>query len=111
VDYQQMCPRYEKAIDVLGKKWTGLIIRILMGGKKRFGEFHAQMPDVSDRLLSERLKTLEDEGVIIRRVFDTKPVRVEYELTAKGRALEPVVTAIQAWGEHWCEPETVHSDR
>lgn len=96
-----MCPRYEQAAEVLGKKWTGLMIRILLGGKKRFVEFRAQMPMVSDRLLSERLKYLEDEGIVIRRVYDTKPVRIEYELTEKGRALEPVVLAIQDWAESW----------
>jgi DNA-binding HxlR family transcriptional regulator len=99
-----MCPRYEKAMEILGKKWTGLIIRILLGSKKRFGEFHEQMPEVSDRLLSERLKNLEDEGIVVRRVYDTKPVRIEYELTDKGRALESVVASVQDWAGQWCEP-------
>jgi DNA-binding HxlR family transcriptional regulator len=101
MDYQHMCPKYERAMDILSKKWTGLIIRILLGGKKRFGEFRTQMPEVSDRLLSERLQFLEIQGIVERRVCDTKPVRVEYELTDKGRDLEPIVIAIQDWGEHW----------
>jgi len=105
VDYEHMCPRYEKAAEILGRKWTTLIIRILLGGKKRFVEFREQIPQVSDRLLSERLKALEAEGIVTRRVCPTKPVRVEYELTEKGRALEPVVKAIQAWAEQYCDPE------
>lgn len=103
MSYEHMCPLYEKAFDVLGKKWTGLILRILMGGPKRFGEFRDQVPELSDRLLSERLKELEEEGVIIRVVHNTKPVLIEYELTEKGRALESVVAAIQSWAERWVE--------
>lgn len=99
--YDHMCPKYEAAAAVLGKKWTGLILRILMGGPKRFSEFRAQTPEMSDRLLSERLKELEDEGIVRRVVHNTKPVLIEYELTAKGRALEPVVAAIQTWADKW----------
>lgn len=101
--YDSMCPRYEKAFEVLGKKWTGLILRILMGGPKRFCEFRTQVPEVSDRLLSERLKELEDEGIVQRQVYNTKPVLIEYELTEKGRSLEPVVQQVQVWAEKWCE--------
>ena len=101
--YDTMCPRYEKAFEVLGKKWTGLLLRILMGGPKRFGEFRVQVPELSDRLLSERLKELEDEGIVRRIVYDTKPVLIEYELTEKGRSLEPVVHAVGAWAEKWVQ--------
>lgn len=97
-----MCPRYESAVGLLGKKWTGLLIRILLDGPKRFSEFKAQVPDLSDRLLSERLKELEDEGVVERIVHNTKPVTVEYRLTEKGRDLMPVVMAIQDWAQRWC---------
>lgn len=101
--YDTMCPRYEKAFEVLGKKWTGLLLRILMGGPKRFGEFRVQVPELSDRLLSERLKELEDEGIVRRIVYDTKPVLIEYELTEKGRSLEPVVHAVGTWAEKWVQ--------
>lgn len=101
--YDQMCPRYERAFDVLGKKWTGLILRILMGGPRRFCEFRQQVPEMSDRLLSERLKELEDEGIILRKVYDTKPVLIEYGLTEKGRALEKTILAVQDWAEAWVE--------
>ena len=84
---------------MLGKRWTGLIIRVLMGGPRRFKDLHEQMPNVSDRLLSERLKELEARGVVQRKVYDDRPVRIEYQLTAKGRDLEPVVESNQNWAE------------
>jgi DNA-binding HxlR family transcriptional regulator len=99
VGYGEMCPRYERAMEVLGKKWTGLILRILLGGPRRFGEFRTQVPVLSDRVLSERLKELEDEGIVARLVHNTKPVLIEYELTEKGLALQPVVKEIQKWAE------------
>lgn len=102
--YDQMCPRYEQAMVLLGKKWTGLILRILMGGPRRFGDFRSQVPELSDRLLSERLKELEDEGIVERVVYETRPVLIEYTLTEKGRALRPVVEAIESWAEGWMEP-------
>lgn len=104
MSYDRMCPRYEQAAAFLGKKWTGLILRILMGGPRRFCDFRAQVPDLSDRLLSERLKELEEEGVVERVVHDTRPVLIEYVLTEKGWALKDVVRSIEAWAEVWVEP-------
>lgn len=101
MDYGQMCPKYEEAAGLLGKKWTGLLVRVLLGGPKRFSVFRQQLPDLSDKLLSERLKELETAGVVERVVHDTKPVSIEYRLTEKGRALEPVVQAIQTWADRW----------
>lgn len=101
MNYDQMCPRYETASELLGKKWTGLILRVLLGGPRRFCEFRAQVPDLSDRLLSERLKELEEAGVVRRTVHDTKPVLIEYSLTEKGQALEPVIASIATWAEQW----------
>jgi len=101
MDYGQMCPKYEEAASLLGKKWTGLLVRILLGGPRRFSDFRHQLPALSDRLLSERLKELESAGVVERVVHDTKPVSIEYRLTEKGQALEPVVQAIQTWAESW----------
>lgn len=98
-----MDAKYEAAIDLLGKRWTGLMIRILMGGKRRFTEFKQQMPEISDRLLSERLKELETQEIVTRHVYNTKPVLIEYELTGKGLALEPIVEAIQNWGDVWVD--------
>ncbi|KMK76915.1 winged helix-turn-helix transcriptional regulator [Alkalihalobacillus pseudalcaliphilus] len=101
MDYSQMCPKYELAIDLLGKKWTGLIIRVLLDGPKRFKEIKEQIPEMSDRILTERMKELEKLDVVKRHVYPEKPVRIEYELTQKGHALKPVIEAIQSWGEKW----------
>ncbi|WP_278199571.1 winged helix-turn-helix transcriptional regulator [Thermaerobacter marianensis] len=105
----KVCPRYEQAVQILGKKWTGLILRVLMTGKKRFCDFKASLPEMSDRMLSERLKELEEAGILVRHVRDTRPVLIEYELTEKGRALEPVVAAIQAWADRWCDGVASHA--
>lgn len=99
--YSEMCPRYEKAIEIFGKRWTGLLLRILLDKPKRFGEFRVQVPDLSDRMLSERLTELEAEGIIQRIVHTGKPVIIEYDLTPKGRALEPVVQALETWANAW----------
>ncbi len=101
MDYSQMCPKYELAIELLGKKWTGLIIRVLLDGPKRFKEIKEQIPEMSDRILTERMKELEKLDVVKRNVYPEKPVRIEYELTKKGLALKPVIEAIQSWGETW----------
>lgn len=98
-----MCPRYEHAIQLLGKRWTGLILYALMQGPKRFCEMTAAVDGLSDRVLSDRLRELEVEGVIERIVYPQIPVRVEYRLTEKGRDLQPVVTAIHTWAEKWIE--------
>lgn len=97
-----ICMRYQQAIEIIGKRWTGLILKVLIDGPLRFNEIASRLEVVSDRMLSERLKELEAEGVIERRVLPETPVRVEYRLTDKGRALEPVVTAIEAWSQDWC---------
>lgn len=103
--YDQHCPRFERAMETLGKKWNGLILRTLLGGPKRFGEIRERVPELSDRVLSDRLNELEREGVVIRRVYTNKPVVIEYELSSKGHALRPVVDAIQCWSEEWFDPE------
>ena len=96
-----MCPRYEHAIQLLGKRWTGLLLDALMGGPKRFCELTSAVEGLSDRVLSDRLRELEVEGIIERIVYPQIPVRVEYRLTEKGRALKPVVEAIHNWAESW----------
>lgn len=102
-----ICPRYELAIQLLGKRWTGLLLYALLEGPRRFCELTTRVEGLSDRVLSDRLRELEVEGVIERIVYPQIPVRVEYQLTEKGRALEPVVHAIQTWAEKWVElPET-----
>ena len=96
-----MCPRYEHAIQLLGKRWTGLILDSLLSGPRRFCELTAAVEGLSDRVLSDRLRELELEGVIERVVYPQIPVRVEYRLTDKGHDLKPVVEAIHSWAEQW----------
>ncbi|MFD2331576.1 winged helix-turn-helix transcriptional regulator [Cohnella sp. GCM10020058] len=101
MDYSRMCPKYEHAAELLGKKWTGLIVRVLMGGPKRFKDMKEQIPDMSDKMLTDRMKELESCGLVKRTVYPEMPVRIEYELTDKGRDLEDVIESIQNWGEKW----------
>ena len=96
-----VCPYYHQAIELIGKRWTGAIVVALLPAPRRFSEIAHSIPQISDRLLSMRLKELESFGIVARRVYQGAPVRVEYELTAKGRALEPAVTALRAWACDW----------
>ncbi|HWL85171.1 MAG TPA: helix-turn-helix domain-containing protein [Polyangiaceae bacterium] len=98
---QQLCPRFQTAINLIGKRWTGMLLNVLLRGPARFGELLERLEVVGDRMLSERLKELEAEGIVERRVVPSHPVRVEYELTDKGRALAPVVDAVAKWAEAW----------
>lgn len=94
---ESCCGLYHHAVELVGKRWTGAILLVLMDGPLRFSAIGQLVPDLSDRLLSERLKELEGEGIVERRVIDGQPVGVEYALTAKGRALEPTVRSLKAW--------------
>src|SRR6266704_7192543 len=98
-----MCPRFEQAIQLLGKRWTGLILDTLMDGPRRFCELTATVTGLSDRVLSDRLRELESEGIIERVVYPQIPVRVEYRLTVKGHDLRPVVQSIHEWAQQWIE--------
>lgn len=98
-----MCPRFEKAMQLLAKRWTGLIIYCLLEGPARFCQIEAALPSLSGRVLSERLKELEQEGIVLRTVFPESPVRIEYSLTPKGRALEPLFREVQRWASDWIE--------
>lgn len=101
MDKYHMCPKFENAFELLGKRWTGLIIRTLMGGQKRFSDISETIPNISARMLTERFKELEKEQIIIRKVYPETPVRIEYELSEKGRELEDVMDEIQKWAEKW----------
>jgi DNA-binding HxlR family transcriptional regulator len=96
------CARYHRAVELIGKRWTGAIVLVLLEhGPMRFSAVGNSVPDLSDRLLSERMKELEAEGIVVRRVHGGTPVKVEYELTEKGRALEPAVRALKTWARHY----------
>jgi len=97
-----LCPRVEKAFEIIGKRWTGLIIYQLMNGPMRFCEIESSIP-ISGRLLSERLKDLEKLGIVSRQVFPEVPVRVEYSLTEKGLALNPVMKELQTWALNYID--------
>ena len=101
VERQTCCVFYHRAVELIGKRWTGAILAVLLDGPLHFSEIRRLVPDISDRLLSERLKELEAEGMVERRVIDGSPVRTEYTLTEKGQALEPAVRALQSWGRSW----------
>ena len=88
-------------MELVGRRWSGAIIRSLMAGRVRFSDVLGDVPGLSDRLLSERLRELEGRGLIARSVFAETPVRIEYQLTQKGRDLDAVVHAIDAWGAKW----------
>lgn len=98
---ENFCPRYLHAVELVGRRWTGTIVRTLLAGPARFHEIREAIPDISDRMLSERLRELEAEGVVTRSVIPETPVRVEYALTEKGRALEAAIVAIARWAEQW----------
>ena len=102
--HEDFCPEFHHAIEVIGRRWTGVVLRAMLRGAKRFGDIAADVPNLSDKMLAERLKELEAEGVITRTVVPETPVRVEYELTDKGRALEGVVKALDAWADRWVGP-------
>ena len=106
MDCQDPCPRYERAMNILGKKWTCLMLRCLMEQPRRFSDISAYVSGLSDRLLSQRLQELEEAGIVDRQVFAQRPVVVEYSLTDKGQALRHVVSAIQAWADDWAHVET-----
>lgn len=95
------CPRYHRAVELVGRRWTGAIVRSLLSGKRRFSELADVVPGISGRLLSERLHELEEEGIIRREVHGGPPVRVDYALTQAGAELEATVRALADWAERW----------
>jgi DNA-binding HxlR family transcriptional regulator len=101
LEREECCSLYHRAIELVGKRWSGAILQVLLGGPLHFSEIGQLVPEISDRLLSERLKELEAEGIVERRVIDGAPVRVEYSLTEKGRALEPALGQLKAWARTW----------
>ncbi|PWV95863.1 HxlR family transcriptional regulator [Paenibacillus cellulosilyticus] len=96
-----ICPRFEKAVGMLSKRWVSLIVFQLLNGPSRFCALEDSLPNISGRLLSERLKELEQEGIVRREVYPEMPVRIEYSLTDKGRALAPILAEIGTWSSNW----------
>jgi DNA-binding HxlR family transcriptional regulator len=96
-----LCPLYHRAVELIGRRWTGAIVFVLLRGRCRYADLRAAIPELTDRMLSARLKELESEGLVERSVVPGAPVRVEYSLTASGRALAPPVEALAAWAHEW----------
>ena len=98
------CPLYHEAVELIGRRWTGAIVEVLLiGGAMRFSEIASAVPELSDRLLSERMKELEARGVVARTVDAGPPVKVTYELTDMGRGLEPAVAELRTWARRWLD--------
>ncbi|MDE5054696.1 helix-turn-helix transcriptional regulator (plasmid) [Niallia taxi] len=100
-DQHQLGPKVERSFELIGKRWTGLIIYVLLSGPKRFSEIHKIIPDLSKRMLTERMKELEDHGIVIRHIVKERPVRAEYLLTEKGMELGKILGPLSQWGESW----------
>ncbi len=95
------CPLYHEAVELVGRRWTGAILRVLMDGPLRFSEIAQAVPELSDRLLSERMKELEARGIVERSVIPGPPLRVEYALSKMGRELEPALSELHRWANRW----------
>jgi DNA-binding HxlR family transcriptional regulator len=95
------CPLYHEAVELVGRRWTGAILRVLMDGPLRFSEIAQAIPELSDRLLSERMKELESRGIVRRTVIPGPPLRVRYELSTMGSELEPALIELQSWARRW----------
>ena len=100
------CPFYHEAIELVGRRWTGAIIRVLMERPMRFSEVGQAVPELSDRLLSARMKELEARGIVERTVHPGPPVRVEYSLSRMGRELGPALGQLQLWAQRWLKDHT-----
>lgn len=101
MEQKQICAKFEKAVELLSKRWVAFIIYQLMSGPQRFSDIEHGLPNLSGKVLSDRLKELEAEGLIRRDVYPEMPVRIEYSLTEKGRALSPLFTDIGSWANQW----------
>jgi DNA-binding HxlR family transcriptional regulator len=99
------CPYYDRAVEIIGRRWAGAVIRVMLAGRSRFSDIRNAIPGITDRVLSHRLRDLEADGLITRHIHDERPVRIEYRLTERGRALAAVVDAISTWANEWLTPD------
>jgi DNA-binding HxlR family transcriptional regulator len=100
------CSRFQHAVEFIGKRWVGVILFFLLNGPARFNEILAGIPNLSDRLLTERLRELEAAGMVTREVQPGPPVRVIYELTDAGRSLSGIIRALARWADEWTPSAT-----
>jgi DNA-binding HxlR family transcriptional regulator len=101
----QVCEHFQRAAETLARRWNPQVIRVLLYGPARFGELRERVPGISDNLLSERLKQLEAEGIVLRTVQGGRPVLIEYSLTESGSALGKVIDALGEWAERYAGVE------
>src|ERR671936_99249 len=106
----ELCSRFHRASELIGRRWSGAIIFVLLKSRCRFATLRDAIPDITDRMLSERLHELEQEGIVARTVIPEIPVRVEYALTKKGRALAAAIDAISHWAERYVDLERVAAE-
>ncbi|AKG74405.1 winged helix-turn-helix transcriptional regulator [Salinicoccus halodurans] len=99
-----LCPRFEKAVSLLSQRWTALVIYQMLDAPQRFGAIQSAI-GVSGKVLSDRLKDMEQEELVKRDVYPETPVIIEYSLTDKGRSLEPVLRDIEKWSQDWIPPK------
>ena len=107
----ELCIRFHRASELIGRRWTGAIIFVLLKSRCRYAMIRDAIPDITDRMLSDRLQELEHEGIVERTVVPETPVRVEYALTRKGRALSGPINAITEWAHKWVELEEAEQAR
>src|SRR5919204_6501425 len=100
-EHGRVCETFHGAVELIGRRWSGVIIQALLSGATRFSEVRDAIPDLSDKMLSDRLKELETEGIVERIVIPETPVRTEYRLTPKGRDLMGVMRTIGEWAHRW----------
>lgn len=105
MEMETICPKFEKALELLSKRWTALIIYQLLKGPQRFNEIQ-QAIGISGKVLSERLKQLEQQQIVQRNIIPETPVIIKYALTEKGKAMEPILLSIEHWSQQWVESET-----
>ncbi|MCH5463412.1 helix-turn-helix transcriptional regulator [Lactobacillus sp. LC28-10] len=104
----ELCPKFEWTFSILGKKWNGLIIDVLLNlGPQRFKDIANKVDKCSDRVLVERLKELESDGIIMRKTYQNSG-RIQYALTEKGQDLASVMRSIHGWSEKWCVNQAAH---
>lgn len=100
-----ICPKFEKAISLLSQRWTALVINQLLLGTQHFNEIQSAI-GISGKVLSDRLKELEHQGIVKREVIPETPVIIEYSLTEKGHSMEPILRTIESWSQVWVKPES-----
>jgi DNA-binding HxlR family transcriptional regulator len=108
-DVPALCARFHRASELIGRRWTGAILFVMLERPCRFATFRGAIPGMTDRMLSDRLQELEREGIVARTVWPETPVRIEYALTKKGQALAAVIDAITSWAHRWMPLEAPRS--